>query len=409
MKFDDPLVQKSAEYVKGIFDAHADLPLHYHNWTHISWVYKAAVKIAESEPSLTPEEVQSLKLAAIFHDVGYIQGKAGHEARSYKTAAEFLLKEGYPEEKLPLVEKIIMATQMGQAPQTLLEKIIKDADLAHVGRGDYFDKSYQGLCEEIAAECGDDFDAEMWLKLSIEFLEKLQFHTEYAQTHYSEQQAKNLEKLKRKYEEVKQVPKPEASEAAPVKEGKKKNKKKNGKAAKGNIPERGIETMFRVSLRNHVNLSRIADNKANTLISVNAIIISIVLSTMFPKMDTNPFLVYPGLTLLVFSILTIIVSILSTIPNTTHGVMTRDEVTEKKGNLIFFGNFHRMSLDDYEWAMDELMQDRDYLYKSLTRDLYFLGKVLHRKYLLLRYSYYLFVIGLVASIVLFIFNIPAIS
>jgi hypothetical protein len=159
--------------------------------------------------------------------------------------------------------------------------------------------------------------------------------------------------------------------------------------------------MFRVALRNHLNLSKIADNKANTLISVNAIIISIVLSTLFPKMDNNPYLIYPGLTIIIFSIITILISILSTIPKTSHGVLSREEVLNKEGNLIFFGNFHKMPLDDYEWSIGELMKDRDYLYKSLTRDLYFLGKVLNRKYMLLRYSYYIFMIGLIASIVMF--------
>jgi len=401
--------------VKGIFDSKSDLPLFYHNWAHTIGVYDAAVEIAQSEPSLSPDEVQGLKLAAIFHDVGYVYGKEGHEAKSYAMAEEFLSKENYPQEKLLLVEQIIMATQMGHHPQTLLEKIIKDADLSHLGREDYFESSYEGLTKEISADAGDAFDLRKWRKMSIDFLQKIKFHTKYCQTHYSAQKAKNLERLQQEYaaghesEAVMEEMNLESEVEKLGKEGKKKSKKKGRKEAKDKIPERGIETMFRVSLRNHVNLSRIADNKANTLISVNAIIISIVLSTMFPKMDTNPFLIYPGLVLLVFSILTIIMSILSTIPNTTHGLMSREEVTAKKGNLIFFGNFHRMSLEDYEWAMDELMQDRDYLYKSLTRDLYFLGKVLHKKYLLLRYSYYLFVIGLVASIALFVINVPSIS
>ena len=81
----------------------------------------------------------------------------------------------------------------------------------------------------------------------------------------------------------------------------------------------------------------------------------------------------------------------------------------KEGNLIFFGNFHKMPLEDYEWSIGELMKDRDYLYKSLTRDLYFLGKVLNRKYMLLRYSYYIFMIGLIASIIMFSLSVSPIS
>jgi hypothetical protein len=168
--------------------------------------------------------------------------------------------------------------------------------------------------------------------------------------------------------------------------------------------EKGIETMFRVALRNHLSLSQIADDKANTLISVNAIILSIVLSALFPKLDSNPGLLYAGISLILVSIITIIIATLSTIPKTSQGVITEVDVKNKKGNLLFFGNFHKMSLKEYEWGVGELMKDGDYLYSSLTRDLYFLGLVLNRKYSLLRYGYFVFVIGLIVSIALFVWS-----
>jgi len=70
---------------------------------------------------------------------------------------------------------------------------------------------------------------------------------------------------------------------------------------------------------------------------------------------------------------------------------------------LFFGNFHKMSLDDFEWAMGEMMQDRDYLYSSMKKDLYFLGKVLDRKYKLLRLTYVVFMVGIVVSVFAFAF------
>ncbi|NND94139.1 MAG: phosphohydrolase, partial [Flavobacteriales bacterium] len=150
---------------------------------------------------------------------------------------------------------------------------------------------------------------------------------------------------------------------------------------------------------------RIADDKANTLISVNAIILSIVLSALFPKMDSNPWLIYPGMALILVSISTIILATLSTIPKTTHGSVSVEDVKNKRGNLLFFGNFHSMSLSEFEFGIRELMKDGEYLYGSLTRDLYFLGIVLNRKYGLLRRAYLIFVVGLVISILLFAWSI----
>ena len=130
-----------------------------------------------------------------------------------------------------------------------------------------------------------------------------------------------------------------------------------------------------------------------------------MLSALFPKLDSNPYLIYPGIALLAVNIVTIVIAILSVIPKTTHGKLTRQQVDEKQGNLIFFGNFHAMSLEDFEWGIDQVMGDRDYLYKSLTRDLFFLGKVLNKKYRYLRIAYYIFIIGLVISISLFVLSL----
>lgn len=184
-----------------------------------------------------------------------------------------------------------------------------------------------------------------------------------------------------------------------------KDDSKSAKKKKQKDPLKGVETMFRIALKNHVSLSAIADNKANTLISVNAIIISIVLSALFPKLDSNPFMFYPSIAILATAFATIIISILSTIPNVTRGVVTKEEVESEKGNLLFFGNFHKMTLSEYEWSINTLIESKDYIYNSLTRDLFFLGKVLNKKYTLLRYAFFVFGAGLLVSIFVFVLKV----
>ncbi|MEM0933297.1 MAG: Pycsar system effector family protein, partial [Bacteroidota bacterium] len=83
------------------------------------------------------------------------------------------------------------------------------------------------------------------------------------------------------------------------------------------------------------------------------------------------------------------------------GKFTKQDVTEQKVNLLFFGNFHKMSLNDYEWALQELVKDKDYVYSSLTKDLYFLGLVLNKKYKILRLTYNIFMIGMIISVIAF--------
>lgn len=401
------IIESAANYVEDIIEKNCGIEFQYHNCQHTKQVAKTAIEIANSESTLSDTSKDSIALAALFHDVSYFKGSENHEKNSVVMARLFLTDYKLPEDQLKEIERIILATKLNHTPIDLAEKIIRDADMAHLGKEDYFETSFINLKSELMLKSEFNKD-DNWVDSCIAFMEQHEYQTNYAKEQLGPIKEQNLKKLygMKEMEDEQKLNSLDSNENdKKIKDAKKRKKKKK----KSDLPEKGVETMFRVSLRNHMTLSRIADNKANTLISVNAIIISIVLSTLFPKMDNNPYLIYPGLTLLVFSITTIILSILSTIPKTSHGIMTRDDVLNKKGNLIFFGNFHKMPLEEFEWSICELMKDKEYLYKSLTRDLYFLGRVLNRKYALLRYSYYIFVIGLIVSIIAFSLSLNALN
>ena len=110
----------------------------------------------------------------------------------------------------------------------------------------------------------------------------------------------------------------------------------------------------------------------------------------------------PTFVMLMFSVTSIIFAILSTRPKVTSGVFTRQDIEDRKVNLLFFGNFYKMPLEEYEWAVNEMMNDRNYLYNSMIKDLYFLGLVLERKYKLLRITYNIFMVGIIISAISFI-------
>ena len=403
MSMQNDIVDISAEKVKEEYACSKIEHLFYHNWSHTQLVWLHAKELTANTENISAEEAEAVELAAIFHDIGHAFGSDKHEEYSANYARETLEEANYPSSKIPLVQSLIMATKMGYAPQNELEKIMKDADLAHLKSSNYLATTYSDLYNELKATHQKKMSPSEWAKMCYAFINEHCFFTDYAKANYAEGKQNNLNKIKEMLEENNEESAVNHVSSEKI-EKVKKAKKKKSKKEKTDLPEKGIETMFRTALRNHMTLSTIADSKANTLISVNAIIISIVLSALFPKMDSNPFLIYPGFSLLAFSIVVIIIAILSTVPKTTHGHLSRNEIDNKEGNLLFFGNFHKMSLDDYEWGIGEVMQDKDYLYKTMTRDLFFLGKVLNKKYTLLRYAYYIFVGGLLVSIAMFVFS-----
>ena len=84
------------------------------------------------------------------------------------------------------------------------------------------------------------------------------------------------------------------------------------------------------------------------------------------------------------------------------GKFTREDIANKKTNLLFFGNFHEMELEQYAWGMTEMMKDSDYLYGSMIQDIYHLGVVLGKKYKQLRIAYNIFMFGLIISVLAFV-------
>ena len=164
---------------------------------------------------------------------------------------------------------------------------------------------------------------------------------------------------------------------------------------------KGMQTMLRLTSGNHVKLSEMADQKAHILITVNAIIISVILGVLLRKLETDPYLIIPTLIFLTVAVSTIIISILATRPKITQGTFLDEDILNKKTNLLFFGNFHKVDLPVYEKAMRSMMRDSDYLYSSIIKDIYFLGVAIGKKYRLLRIAYNIFMFGLIISVLAF--------
>ena len=384
------LIEKTEAFVFDLFKKELPQTFLYHNWIHTKRVYKSLNEIIE-HTDLKDSEIQILRLSALLHDTGYIKGCKNHEEESVKIATEFLKKQDVSNDTISEITNCIMATKFDVEPKDQLSKIIRDADASHFGK-DYFSEASEFLRKEIELQGINSYTPNEWLKENIKVLSKKhKFYTDYALKNWEPVKSKNLAKLiKRRKKNKKKL-------------NIEKIKAKYKAQYKSESPDRGIQTFYRVALRNHIKLSDIADTKANILLSVNAIIISLVLSNLISKLDnpSNAYLIIPTIIFLVFSVSAIVLSIVATRPNVTRGEFTKEDVEKRRVNLTFFGNFHKMDLKEFEWAIDELLKDKNYVYSSLTKDLYFLGKVLDRKYRILRLTYTVFMVGIIISVIAF--------
>ena len=164
--------------------------------------------------------------------------------------------------------------------------------------------------------------------------------------------------------------------------------------------ERGVETMFRLLSKNHYTLNTMVDRKSNILISINAIIMSIILGTVMNQMKDDPHLIVPIVMMLFTNLGSIVLAVFATRPDFTHG--EAEKTNSHTSNPMFFGNFHKMSESDYVSDIRALMYGGDELYDAITKDTYHLGRSINKKFGLLRKSFNVFVIGITASVFMFI-------
>ncbi len=412
MQTDTSLLPKVKDYVSRFITENVPEEYAYHDLKHTNHVVEG-VKAIGAGLGLSETEMEIVQLAAWFHDTGYDKGSVDHEERGSEYARQYLHQQGYPADQIEEVVKCIMATKVPNHPTSILEKVICDADFSHLGRELYWDRCGK-VRQELAQTKNLLMSEQEWTEFELRFMTSHRYFTDVASELYDSLKAKHIKQLRKQRERL--HPEPPAADpsiaaapqtpALPLKK-KKKKKKKNIPSDSSEVQlkalnlGRGVETMYRTTYRTHINLSSIADNKANIMLSINAIIISITLSTLIPRFDTNPKLILPTIVLLTVCLLAVIFATLSTRPKITEGIFTREDIRNKKSNLLFFGNFYNMDLDDFHWGMMEMIKDSDFLYSSMTRDLYFLGIVLAKKYRYLRICYGIFMYGLIVAVVVF--------
>lgn len=166
--------------------------LHYHGYPHTIDVINNVKFLAEKE-HITDDDLHLLKMAALFHDLGFLEAYSGHEEVGCRMAQAMLPSYQVLESEIEEICKMIMATRVPQTPHTLLEKILCDADLLYLGT-DEFVKTGNTLYKELV-ENGKIKTEKEWNQLQANFLLKHHFHTRYCIENYTKKKEENLKSI----------------------------------------------------------------------------------------------------------------------------------------------------------------------------------------------------------------------
>lgn len=382
------VVKDAEEYVFNLFRDKLAGDYVYHNFNHTQRTVKTCKKLSKSY-NMTSRDYEVLLLAAWFHDTGYTNAYDGHEEESVKLMKAYL-NGNYSDDDILEIEALILSTKFNTVPDGSMQEILHDADYISLGSKN-FDLRAGLLRIEWERILNKTYTEDEWAGLQLKFLIDTSFKTEEAVLKYNEQREANIIQQHKKIEELKTkgIKEAEKTLGKPIKEG------------------RGIETLYRSVYDNHINLTSIADNKANMMISINTIIISIVITlfgTGFTFSTQNEFssirFVFPMAFLMITSLLAVVFAILSARPNVTN--KEKFELSKKESSILFFGNFAQLQLNEFVNRLEELKNERNVLYNSMSVDIYYLGSVLVKKYKYLSWSYNIFMFGMVFCAVGFV-------
>jgi len=359
--------------------------LFFHDLNHTIKVKEAAIQLGKAE-KLNKSDREILTLAALFHDTGFIKTYEEHEGESQLIAATYLREQNYPEDKIEKVKSLIKITDPKIAPASLLEKIMCDADTAYVGQKKYRSQS-NNLRKEWELNKKDYYPTDLqWEEENLNFLQKEHlFYTKSAKAIFQDRKSTNIDKTKRRLQKAKKAEEIRLNEFSVAK----------NKAAL---------TMFKTSLRNHIDLTAIADNKSNIMLSVNALLLTIGMPIFASYLSEKLYLLAPSIIFMFTCITTMVFATLSTRPIKMDGNTNLAKIPAGKSNLFFFGNFYNIGLNTYQEEIKKVISNKEQLDTSIINDLYFLGHSLGDKFRYLRICYNVFIVGIALSLIAFLIS-----
>jgi hypothetical protein len=388
------ILETARNYTAGLWSDQREKRWLYHNYAQAAGVVRH-VELIGTQAMMSDDMLEIATLAGWFFNTGYLYD-ANQVAEKSALAAEFFLAEyRYDPEKIHRVHQCIITTLKGMHPKTQEAQLLNDAITAHDLVEQWPHRLGLLRAENETALGAKITDAE-WLRTSFQALHEAVFFLPYSKEHFEPKLSEHFLQAKNALE-LHIINGQNAPEKA-VKSSQNPSDDALFSQISGKKLRSAIQTYFRSNYNNHIHLSAIADNKAHIMISVNSILLSVAISvlTYHTYTDRNPLLVLPIIIFLVTGLTSLIFAVLSSRPRIQTAAPSREK---GKTNWMFFGNFVHLSVDEYEQEVDQLLRDGASLYGNMTRDTYYLGRVLDKKYRLLTISYNVFMMGFVATIV----------
>lgn len=382
-KHDDDIVRSASEHVFALFrDAGPEGSLVYHSYDRARELARATRQIARGA-GLPDEQTRIALLAAWFHGAGYATGTTGNGAESASVARRFLAERGEPTQLAEAVVECMRGAEDGIVASAAQE-VLHDALLVPTADKGYV-RELRLLRLEQERRGGTPMSDVEWTERSIRFLDQHPFRTRHAQLEYNRGRAQNLVRLHNLLREQQ-----EETDA---------RREQDDKATKG--ISRTVESLYSDMTKNQLRLLGTADRRTNTMVHVNAIMISLVVGLLLRHIEANRNLLVPTLMMLTVNVGAILISIISMrVPRARRRILGVDP-GEHDSNLLALANPMGITREQYFESMEALARDLPALRKAMIESTWYLRRMLQWRAQMLRLTYDVFLGGLVVTLIAF--------
>ncbi len=370
------------------FRHHGQSRLLFHNYRHTALLVQLIEQLAEAE-ALPENERDACLIAGWLAFTGHALDYGNPTTGALKALSAFEKECNTP---LPLTRLCLQQGRQADAQGPRATQLFADAlNGLYCAQEDFKTANALRLAER-ELMTNSTLAPAVWRRQLWQELMEVRWHTEAAHALFAAHLARHIQTLKERLARDKYVP-PDTDEPDQLFQG-----------FERNVPGSAIQTYLRSAYRTQINLSAIADNKAHIMISVNAILISILISVLSYRniTETNPMILMPAVIFLVTGLVSLTFAILSARPKVTRLPHKHAQADQLKRHLIFFGNFAALEEAEFEKMMDSVLRHGELLYGNMVRDLYHLGRVLDTKYRFLTVSYNVFMVGFILTVLTFL-------
>ncbi len=388
----DPHVLSVKNFIKSLYNDKQDASLVFHNFKKAVEAETIVNELAE-EGELQESVRTNATIMAWFYFSGFILDYENAERKTVETIKQFYNTRDFDTGEQERIIQVIQSYWKKEEPRGDDAKLFFDA-LNSIYFGESFFEYNPIWRLERELTSGKKISKTAWENQLLNRLLQLKFYTIPAQLRFGQHLSNNILTIKRKIEKRRnEYDLPEASLPG---------------QRFGNIesrtPIRAVQTYLRTAYRNHINLYAIADKKANIMISVNSIMISVVISIVSYRnvIETKPVLLLPTVIFIVSGLSSLIFAVLSARPKLSSAGKKLLKGVERDEDLIFFGNYVQLDEDEFEEAMSNILLDGHLLYGNMIKEVYRLGKVLDSKFKFLTISYNIFMVGFITTILFFL-------